>query len=92
MQQQFEVRIGNEEARGHYSNMMQIHSASEEFCLDFFNLFPPTGALVARIIVSPGHLKRMVRVLHDTLARYEKQFGGVEEAQEPDKPKIGFGS
>ncbi|HXV76021.1 MAG TPA: DUF3467 domain-containing protein, partial [Candidatus Polarisedimenticolaceae bacterium] len=56
----------------------------EEFLMDFINLFPPEGVVNARVIVSPGHLKRMIRALSDNLARYEAKFGPVIEARAPD--------
>jgi len=46
--------------------------------------------MVSRIIVSPGHLKRMINALQENLEKYEGQFGNIEEAQEPEKPKMGF--
>jgi hypothetical protein len=90
MPQQIQVQVGNEEVMGHYSNLVQVHAGPEEICLDFFSLFPPVGGLVARIVMSPGHLKRMVRVLQNALVQYEQQHGNVEEAKELEKPQIGF--
>jgi hypothetical protein len=69
---------------GVYSNQMMIHHTREEFVLDFMNLFPPQGVVNARVIVSPGHLKRMIRALRDNLSRYETRFGPVIEAAAPD--------
>ena len=37
----------------------------------------------ARIVTSPGHMKRIVRALAANLTRYEEAFGPIEEAQEP---------
>ena len=58
-------------------------STREEFVLDFVNAFPPEGVVNARIIVSPGHLKRMIRALQDNLNRYETAHGPVIEAEPP---------
>jgi hypothetical protein len=69
---------------------MQVSHTREEFCLDFFNLFPPQGILVSRIIVSPSHLKRMIMALEDNLKKYEEKFGKVEVVKEPERI-IGFG-
>jgi hypothetical protein len=41
----------------------------------------------ARVIVSPGHLKRMIRALSDNLKRYEGQHGPVIEAVAPQPPE-----
>ena len=38
----------------------------------------------ARVIISPGHLKRMIRALQDNLAKYEAKFGPIIEASPPE--------
>jgi hypothetical protein len=68
---------------GVYSNQMMISHTREEFLIDFINLFPPEGVVNARVIVSPGHLKRMIRALKDNLSRYEASHGQVVEAAAP---------
>lgn len=85
---QVQIKAADEKLKGEYSNMMQILHTKEEFVLDFLNVFPPTGTLNSRIIVSPGHFKRMVRAMQDNLKKYESQFGKLEESESP-KP-IGF--
>ena len=55
----------------------------EEFVLDFINFVPPQGAVTARILTSPAHLKRIVLALQDNLQRYEARYGEVHEAAEP---------
>jgi hypothetical protein len=72
-----------------YSNGMQIRNTREEFVLDFMKLFPPTGTLNARIITSPGHIKRMIRALEDAVKKYESAFGPIKESEAPGK-EIGF--
>ena len=68
---------------GVYSNQMLVNHTREEFLIDFFNLFPPKGILSARIITSPGHLKRMIKHLSKSLENYEKNFGPVTESDAP---------
>ncbi len=68
---------------GVYSNQMMVQHTREEFVIDFINLFPPQGVVTSRVIVSPGHLKRMIRALGDNLARYEARFGAIVEAEPP---------
>jgi hypothetical protein len=50
---------------------------------------PPAGAVTARVIVSPGHMKRILEALRDNITKYEKNFGTIQVAEEP-KAKIGF--
>lgn len=78
------VKISDEELKGRYSNLLRITHTREEFILDFMNFVPPQGVVTARIITSPGHLKRIIHALQENLARYEERFGEVTEAPEPE--------
>ena len=49
---------------------------------------PPEGIVNARVIVSPGHLKRMVTALAENLTRYEQRFGPVTTSEAPPDPKF----
>lgn len=86
---QIKIKAKEEELRGKYSNLMQILHTKEEFILDFFLIYPPRGILNSRVIMSPGHLKRMIKALQENLEKYEKKFGEVEKAKGPGD-KIGF--
>ena len=83
------IKVSDEDLKGFYSNLMQVSHTREEFCLDFFNFFPPQGVLVSRIILSPSHLKRMIMALGENLKKYEEKFGKIEVAKESEKI-IGF--
>ncbi len=72
---------------GVYSNNMAVSHTGEEFIMDFIMLAPPSGAVNARIIVSPGHMKRIVKALQDNISKYEQRFGSIHVAEEP-KGKI----
>jgi hypothetical protein len=74
---------------GVYSNNMFVTHTKEEFVLDFLMVVPPAGAVTARVIVSPGHMKRILEALRDNISKYEKKFGPIQVAEEP-KAKIGF--
>jgi hypothetical protein len=78
-----EIKIADEELRGRYSNLLRITHTREEFILDFIQIVPPQGVVTARVVTSPGHLKRIVRALGVNLARYEESFGPIAEADEP---------
>ncbi len=82
-QQGMNVKIADEELRGRYANLVRITHTREEFILDFINMIPPQGAVTARVITSPGHIKRLIRALSSNLKVYEENFGSVPEAQEP---------
>jgi hypothetical protein len=42
----------------------------------------------ARVVVSPGHLKRMIAALSENLSRYEQRFGVVAASEAPPDPKF----
>jgi len=81
--QQINIKAIDEILAGKYTNMMQVAHTKEEFVLDFMNILPPQGILNARVITSPGHMKRIVKALQDNLARYEQSYGAINEAEAP---------
>ncbi len=87
---EIKIKITDEVMKGAYANFMKVSHAKEEFVLDFANVVPPTGILTARIITSPGHLKRIIGALEYNLKKYEEKFGKIKEAEEPKEEKIGF--
>lgn len=89
-QQPMQIRASDADLKGAYSNIMQVAHTREEFVIDFLNVMPPAGVLAARVIVSPGHLKRMIAALEENLKRYEDQFGAVNPSDTTAPPKMGF--
>ena len=75
---------------GAYANSMFATHTREEFILDFVMVTPPVGTVTARVVTSPGHMKRMVAALTENLKKYEAKFGKIAEAPEPPKPSMGF--
>ena len=74
---------------GVYANNMVITHTKEEFILDFMMVAPPTGTVTARVILSPGHIKRVLEALRENISKYENIFGTIQIAEEP-KGKIGL--
>lgn len=92
-QQQVQIKADEKELLGQYANLAMIHHTGEEFTLNFIYIFPntPQGKLVASLIVSPAHAKRLLRALGENISRYEAQFGPIREAPEGGQtPNIGF--
>jgi hypothetical protein len=83
------IQIKDGFAGGEYANAMQVAHTKEEFLLTFLNIIPPAGRVCAKIITSPGHMKRMIVALEENLKKYEEKFGPVEKAEGP-KGQIGF--
>jgi hypothetical protein len=89
-QQEVKVAFPENLRGGVYSNNMVITHTREEFILDFMMITPPIGSVTARVVISPGHTKRMLSALKANLEKYESKFGKVTEASELPKPQIGF--
>ena len=87
-----QIKTKSEDLKGVYSNLMMVSSRKEEFVLDFLMVLPPEGVLSSRIIVSPDHLKRMIKTFQTSIEKYEKQFGNIKDSKEIEetKEKIGF--
>jgi len=83
-QQQIQIKVKDDDLKGVYSNLMQVLHTKEEFFLDFFLVSAPTGVLTSRVIMSPGHLKRMIKALQENVGKYEEKFGKIEEAEAPE--------
>jgi hypothetical protein len=87
-EREIHIKIPEEILRGIYANQMVVRHSREEFVIDFINVCPPEGIVNARVIVSPGHLKRMVAALAENLGRYEQRFGAVTISEAPPDPKF----
>ena len=68
---------------GVYANNMAVTHTAEEFIMDYIMIAPPAGTVRSRIVVSPGHMKRILHALKDNLDKYEQKFGPVQTAEEP---------
>jgi hypothetical protein len=83
--QEIQITTGDEMSRGRYSNNMAVSHSSEEFIIEWLLNSPSGTHLVSRIIVSPGHLKRIIEALSENLARYESRFGSVRTVDKSDQ-------
>ncbi len=81
---QIQIKVKDEVLEGKYANVAQVQHTREEFILDFMSIFPPAGTLNSRVIMSPGHFKRMISAMQENLSKYEQKFGNITQADEPD--------
>lgn len=88
--QQIQIKINDDKLQGFYSNLMQVIHTKEEFIFDFMNVVGQQGIVGSRVIVSPGHLKRILAALNENLGRYEQQFGTINEGESQSKSDFGF--
>ena len=86
---QLQIKARDEDVKGVYSNLMQIVHTKEEFVFDFFLNAPPQGILASRVILSPGHAKRIAAALAENIKKYEEKFGSITGSELPEE-KIGF--
>ena len=77
------IKITDEILRGAYANNMVVAHTKEEFFVDFINVIPPQGIVTARVIISPGHMKRILKALSENIGKYETKYGEISEAPEP---------
>ncbi len=82
-QMEIQVTFPDHLKGGVYANNMSVAHTREEFVIDFLMVAPPAGSVTARIILSPGHVKRVVSVLAENLRKYEEAFGAIRAAEEP---------
>jgi hypothetical protein len=89
--QQIKVTFPEHLQAGVYSNLMRVNHTREEFILDFVMVSPPAAVVSARVIMSPGHMKRTIAALQSNVKGYEGKFGKIPEAEEPTgKRRLGF--
>ena len=84
------IELSEEVAEGVYSNLVMIAHSPEEFILDFIRVMPgvPKARVKSRIVVTPGHAKRLLAALADNVRRYEAQHGEIGEM--PPQPQVQF--
>ncbi|HMD40090.1 MAG TPA: DUF3467 domain-containing protein [Candidatus Acidoferrum sp.] len=92
---QVQIKADEKELQGQYSNLVMLQHNQEEFTFNFIYIFPngAQGKLLASMIVSPGHAKRIWRALGENISRHEAQFGPIKEPPEgglPPTPNVGF--
>ncbi len=78
--QQLSIELPAEVAEGVYSNLAVITHSNQEFVMDFIRIMPnmPQAKVKARIILTPGHAKRLQQALQDNLNKFEQMHGSIE--------------
>ena len=81
--QQIQVMTGDDMSRGRYSNNVFVSHTAEEFYLDWMLNAPNGIHMVARIMVSPAHIKRVLSALQGNIEKYESKFGEIRVIATP---------
>ncbi|GAB4559319.1 MAG: DUF3467 domain-containing protein [Geothermobacteraceae bacterium] len=86
-----EIQLDEETAQGVFANLAVVNHTDAEFVLDFIYVQPqaPRARVRSRIITTPRHVKRLVKVLEENLARYEERFGVVEDFEPSQAGELG---
>ncbi|HRF42150.1 MAG TPA: DUF3467 domain-containing protein [Saprospiraceae bacterium] len=87
---QLNIELPEEIAEGEYSNLAIISHSHSEFVVDFIRLVPnvPKAKVKSRIILTPGHAKRLLKALADNVKKYEAQYGPIEDSDAPPFPPM----
>lgn len=90
-QNQIQIELTPEVARGIYSNLAVISHGPNEVVLDFISLTPnmPKATVQSRIIMTPENVKNLLFALNDNLKKYEATFGEIQHKRPAGAPKNG---
>ena len=81
-----EVQLDPEIMKGVFTNVANIGYTKEEFILDYLFIQQrpaPFGKLVSRVIMTPGHAKRLLIALKENISNYEDFFGQIDAKFNP---------
>jgi hypothetical protein len=90
-QRKINIELGDIESEGIYSNLAIIAISPQEFILDFARIMPgrSKAKVYSRIVMTPGHVKMLLKALDENVKKYENQFGHIKIMGQEEK-NIGF--
>ena len=91
--QQIKVELSEPAAEGIYSNWVMITYSPSEFIIDFGRFLPGLAKtkVYSRIIMTPQHVKNLLKVLEKNVTNFEEKFGEIKLIGTEDKSRgIGF--
>ena len=88
--QQIKIEIDETVGQGEYVNFAITTHSPAEFVIDFFRILPGinNAKVKSRIIMSPVHLKTLVKALQDNISKYEDKFGEIVVKTDGNSPKF----
>lgn len=66
-----------------FCNSASAQFEPEAISIDFMNLGALSSSVVARVVLTPSHTKRLINLLSEKVDEYEKIFGEVPVLVEP---------
>jgi hypothetical protein len=91
--QQMKVELTEPAAEGTYSNWVMISYGPSEFIIDFGRFLPGLAKtkVYSRIIMTPQHVKHLMKLLEKNISNFEEKFGEIKSLDSQEKTKgIGF--
>ena len=91
-----EIQVPQDKTVPKFSNLIQVTNTGEEFELTFtYVLHQEPGDVkpaicIERIVLTPGHAKRLKKTLADNIKNYEAAYGSINLPAAPEETKIGF--
>jgi hypothetical protein len=81
---QIKIVVSDQLALGTYANFASIVHNFAEFIIDFGRIVPGREEVqvVSRVVMTPVHVKQLLRALTENVAIYERGFGEI-----PDGPQ-----
>ena len=91
-QQNLQIDLKPEIAKGVYANLALITHSSSDFVLDFATMLPgmPKPEVSARVVMAPEHAKRLLQALQENIYKYEQQFGKIVIPEQMDRMATPF--
>lgn len=84
-----EIKVDEKVGAGVFSNYTNLTHSPDEFIFDYLFINPTPapgfGKLVSRIIITPGHAKRLLMALSENVRTYEERFGEIIVSGVPDQ-------
>tara|TARA_S200000501_G_C20617078_1_gene652904 strand:+ start:367 stop:678 length:312 start_codon:yes stop_codon:yes gene_type:complete len=78
---QLNIELKEDLSSGVYSNLVVINHSPSEFVFDFISVMPglPKAKVNSRVILSPQHAKRLLRVLSENVQNFESKNGNIKD-------------
>jgi hypothetical protein len=75
------IVVSDQMALGTYANFASIVHNFAEFIIDYGRIVPGKEDVhvVARVVMTPVHVKQLLRALNENVAIYERNFGEIPQ-------------
>ena len=85
---QLNIEISEEISEGVYANLAIITHSHAEFVIDFVNVMPgtPKSKVKSRIILTPFHAKRFMKVIIENVKKFEAANGTIQDMEQIELP------